>query len=91
MTDPYRRGSSHRSACRHRDRHVPILRRRFQDGVPIRQMAAEWGIEAATLHHEYAKARDEFRSALNQVVAEHHPGTPAQVGRECARLISLFS
>ena len=72
-------------------RRVEILRRRFQEGMPIRAMAATWGLDPAKLHHEYARAREEFREALKLVVAEHHVGLPAEVERECARLISHFS
>jgi RNA polymerase sigma-70 factor (ECF subfamily) len=45
---------------------------------------------AASLHHEYARARQEFRSALEDVIAFHHPGAPEDVDRECAQLLSLL-
>ena len=70
---------------------IELLRLRFQEGLPIRKIAERWGADAAKLHHEYAHARDEFRQALQQVVAEHHSGQPGEIARECARLISLFS
>jgi RNA polymerase sigma factor (sigma-70 family) len=72
-------------------RRVELLRLRFHDGLPIRVIAARWQIDAATLHHEYARARQEFKAALAEVVAFHHPGTPAEVERECANLLSLLS
>ena len=75
----------------HAKQRVELLRLRFQEGLPIRKIAEDWGADAANLHHEYARARDEFRQALKQVVAEHHSGPPGEVERECARLISLFS
>ena len=43
------------------------------------------------MHHEYAKARQEFKAALVEVVAFHHPGAPAEVERQCANLLSLLS
>jgi DNA-directed RNA polymerase specialized sigma24 family protein len=55
---------------------VQLLRLRFGEGLPIRDIAARWGEDAARLHHEYATARDEFRLALRSVVAFHHPGSP---------------
>ena len=71
-------------------RRVDLLRLRFHEGLPIRAIAARWHIEAATLHHEYAKARQEFKAALAEVVAFHHPGVPADIERECANLLSLL-
>lgn len=73
-------------------RRVLLLRLRFQDGLPIRDIAAKWGEDAAKLHHEYATARQEFRAALRTVVAFHHPGrTPGEVDRACEGLLRSFS
>jgi RNA polymerase sigma-70 factor (ECF subfamily) len=71
-------------------RRVELLRLRFQDGVPIRDIAARWQTDAARLHHEYAKAREEFRAALLEVVAFHLPGSPAEVEEEARRLLALL-
>jgi RNA polymerase sigma-70 factor (ECF subfamily) len=38
-------------------RRIELLRLRFHEGLPIRAIAARWQSDAATLHHEYAKAR----------------------------------
>jgi RNA polymerase sigma-70 factor (ECF subfamily) len=70
-------------------RRVQLLRLRFGDGLPIRDIAARWAIDAAKLHHEYAAARDEFRSALRSVVAFHHPGaSDGEVERACGELLA---
>src|SRR5262245_60126495 len=50
-------------------RRVDLLRLRFHDGLAIREIAARWGVDADVLHHEYAKARAEFRAALEDVIA----------------------
>jgi RNA polymerase sigma-70 factor (ECF subfamily) len=71
-------------------RRVELLRLRFHDGLPIREIAALWQADAAELHHEYARARQEFRSALLEVVAFHHPGPAAEVERQCADLLTLL-
>ena len=71
-------------------RRVELLRLRFHEGMPIREIARLWGLDAASLHHEYARARQEFRSALRDVIASQHPGSPEDVDRECAQLLSLF-
>jgi RNA polymerase sigma-70 factor (ECF subfamily) len=71
-------------------RRVELLRLRFHEGLPIRDIAQRWGVEPAHLHHEYARARQEFRAALREVVAFHHPGPPAAVEEECANLLALL-
>jgi RNA polymerase sigma-70 factor (ECF subfamily) len=71
-------------------RRVELLQLRFHEGMPIREIARLWGLDAASLHHEYARARQEFRSALRDVIAFHHPGSPEDVDRECAQLLSLL-
>jgi RNA polymerase sigma factor (sigma-70 family) len=69
---------------------VDLLRLRFHDGLPIREIAKRWGVETATLHHEYARARAEFRAALGAVVSFHQPGTAGEIERECAELLQLL-
>jgi RNA polymerase sigma factor (sigma-70 family) len=69
---------------------VELLRLRFHEGLPIRAIAQRWGRDPAILHHEYAKARDEFRTALGEVMSFHHPGSPAEIEDECRKLIALF-
>jgi RNA polymerase sigma factor (sigma-70 family) len=71
-------------------RRVEILRLRFQEGLPIREIAARWDEDPARVHHEYARAREEFREALREVVAGVHPGTPREIDEECARLAGFF-
>jgi RNA polymerase sigma-70 factor (ECF subfamily) len=75
------------AAAQHR---VELLRLRFHEGLPIRQIAARWRTEPAVLHHEYARARQEFQVALRQVVAFHHPGPAEQVEEECANLLAAL-
>jgi RNA polymerase sigma-70 factor (ECF subfamily) len=73
------------------ERRVQLLRLRFGDGLPIREIAARWGEDPARLHHEYATAREEYRSALRAVVAFHHPGAPpGEVERACGELLGTL-
>ncbi len=72
-------------------RRVELLRMRFYEGWPIREIARLWEDDAARLHREYARARKEFRAALNDVVAFHHPGSAAAVEQECEQLLDLLS
>jgi RNA polymerase sigma factor (sigma-70 family) len=71
-------------------RRVELLRLRFHEGMPIRAIARLWGMDTAVLHHEYARARQEFLSVLQDVIASHHPGSPGVVDGECAQLLSLL-
>lgn len=73
-------------------RRVDLLARRFGDDQAIRDVAREWGVDAATLHHEFATARREFVLALQEVVAFHDPrATPGEVARRCAELARLVA
>lgn len=72
-------------------RRVELLRLRFHEGLPIRDIARQWEVDAAVLHHEYAKARQEFKAALLDVLAFHHPGSPAEVEQACADLVALLA
>ncbi len=73
-------------------RRVELLRRRFGDDAAIRDIAREWGIDAAELHHEYARARREFLEALRETVRFHEPGaTSGEIARRCEELARLLS
>jgi RNA polymerase sigma-70 factor (ECF subfamily) len=72
-------------------RRVELLRLRFEEGLPIRKIAARWSVPAADLHRAYALARQEFKAALLEVVAFHHPGTPAEVEQEAVGLLKALS
>jgi RNA polymerase sigma-70 factor (ECF subfamily) len=70
---------------------VELLRLRFQEGLPIREIASRWQNDPAKLHHEYARARQEFKTILLEVLAFYHPGSPAEVEQECANLVELLN
>jgi RNA polymerase sigma-70 factor (ECF subfamily) len=53
------------------EKRVELLRLRVLDDVPIREVATRWNADAAFLHHEYARARREFRAALEATLAFH--------------------
>jgi RNA polymerase sigma factor (sigma-70 family) len=71
-------------------RRVELLRLRFQEGLPIREVARLWRDDPAALHREYARARQEFKAALLEVMTSYHAGSPAQAERECADLLTLL-
>ena len=72
-------------------RRVELLELRFRDGLPIRKIAELWGEDVVRLHHEYAKARDEYSQALHEVVSFHHPdGAAGEIRRECVELLTAL-
>lgn len=84
-------GERHLEAARARGqdavRRHRLLRLRFADDLPIREIARRWDVEAAWLHGPFRQAREEFRRALEDVVREHQEGGPESVDRECSRLL----
>ncbi len=69
---------------------VEILRLRFDDSLPIRDIAPRLGISVERAHREYALARKEFTEALRETVAFHEPGSDADVDTECRTLLELL-
>jgi len=68
-----------------------LLRLRFQNGLPIREIAGRWETQPEHLYREFAKAKAEFRDALLSVAASQHPGASrAEVEYECAQLLDLL-
>lgn len=71
-------------------RQVELLRLRFWEELPIREIARRWSEDAAKLHKEYARARESFKRVLHEVVAAHNPGTVGDAERECQRLFATI-
>jgi RNA polymerase sigma-70 factor (ECF subfamily) len=72
-------------------RRVELLRLRFEENLQIRAIAELWKVDPAKLHHAYALARQEFKTALLEVVAFHQPGSPMEVEKEAAGLLKALS
>lgn len=71
-------------------RRVELLRLRFQDNRPIREIAALWELDPVHVHRQYALARREFRRALVEVLG-FYEADGAQLDAECARLLALLA
>ncbi|TWU39365.1 hypothetical protein Poly41_21890 [Novipirellula artificiosorum] len=71
-------------------RRIELLRLRFEEGRPIREIAVLWQEEPAKLHHQYAMARKEFSSALRQVVAFHSGGDSDATQQEVDLLLEIL-
>lgn len=90
-----REAAEHMRARAHDDgpeavRRVELLELRFQDNLPIREIAKRWDVDAAVLHHDYARARAQFKQALLEVLAFHQPDARA-AERECEQLLEILS
>lgn len=70
-------------------RRVELLRLRFEEGLSIREIARRWAADPASLHHQFAQARREFKAALLEVVTFHKPDSQDPRG-ECLRLLGLL-
>ncbi len=70
------------------ERRVELLHLRFYENLPIREIADRWQIDAAHLHREYAKAREEFCQALCEIVRIHEPQT--DVRQRVEELVAAF-
>ncbi len=79
-----------RSKDQQGQRRMKLLRMRFEEGLPIRDIAQLWGTEVRLLYREYQQARKEFRAALVDVLGNQMDGTPAEVEQECRALLALL-
>jgi RNA polymerase sigma-70 factor (ECF subfamily) len=69
-------------------RRVELLRLRFAEGHPMREIASLWNADPRELEYDYGRAREEFTAALHDVVRAHHPD--GDTAAECARLLEHF-
>lgn len=73
------------------EKRFALLRLRFQDELPIHEIASRWQVEPALLYREFARAKAEFRDALVAVVATQNPDAgQEEVASECAQLLDLL-
>lgn len=72
-------------------RRVELLRLRFEEGLPIREIARRWNGASPRLHHEYALAREDFRRALLEIVGGLETGSAGAPEVEVQRLLALLA
>ncbi len=70
------------------EQRVALLKLRFQEGRPMRDIATAWQMDRRKLQYEYDKARAEFTAALDQVLRELYPERAVRSERE--RLLEHF-
>ncbi len=72
-------------------RRVELLRLKSQESLPIREIARRWKADAAQVHKDYARARKEFKAALEEVLSFHHPGCSAtDIEEKCTEVLNLL-
>jgi len=69
---------------------VALLQARFGEGRSIHELAAMWDMDRDALHRMFARARDEFRRCLREVVARHTVRSEADLDAECQRLFGML-
>ena len=67
-----------------------ILQLRFEDGLPIRDIAARWERPVRQVHDAYARARTEFYACLRETVALHGTASGHDLDTECGQLLDLL-
>lgn len=70
-------------------RRCRLLELRFEEGQPIREIAVEWKLPPEQVHKEYARARKEFRAALEETLRFECQGADLDLDQELRDLIEL--
>lgn len=72
-------------------RRARCLELRYQQGKPPREIAQELGIQVERVYEMLHQAKADYRSALLEVVSQHHPGAAkADLERICTELAGLL-
>jgi RNA polymerase sigma-70 factor (ECF subfamily) len=71
-------------------RRVEILRLRFRENLPVRAIAQRMDLDPVLAHREYARAREEVREALIEVVQLQNPRSHALAEAECEEILALL-
>jgi len=68
-----------------------LLRLRYEESMPIRDIAAAWKEDPATLHHQFADAKAAFAAVLRAIVAEQVEGGTQAVEEELRFLLGKLA
>ena len=86
LDDKARRGDDDGQRMR-----IELLRLRFRDGIPIREIARQRNIDdVKSLHRALDRAKKEFREALMEVAGRQFPNsTAAELHERCVEILSM--
>lgn len=73
------------------ERRVRLLDRHFNHGESIRDLATAWDLDLKFAHRQFARAREEFRESLQDVLRFHYPGDHPSTEREAADLLEALA
>ena len=71
-------------------RRVELLRLRFEEDLPIREIASRWNVDPDKVHQEYRRARREFRRFLEAELTFHEEDTEEGIERHWQEFLSLL-
>ena len=87
-------GARHREAAETQGesalRRVELLRLRFEDNLPVREIASRWSMDPDKVHQEYRRARREFRRFLEAELIFHEEDTCEDVEHQWQEFLSLL-
>jgi hypothetical protein len=61
-----------------------ILRLRFREGMPIREIVSAWNADSTYIHNQYSQARKEFKKVLMEILALEY----SHAGKELEKVLS---
>ncbi len=79
-----------RAVTRDAQERLEVLRLRFEEGLPVRDIADRLSAPTERIHVAYARARREYKRALAAVVEAATEVPTDQVEAECARLLRFL-
>ena len=71
-------------------RRIDLLRLRFFESTPVREIAEQWAEPAEKLHRELTKAREEFAECLREVLRMQLGGNHERIDHHLSRLRELL-
>ena len=83
-----RRAHEEGEAARQR---VELLRLRFEENLPIREVASRWKVDARFLHGQYRRARREFKITLKRLLSSRRNVPADELDQEIQDLLDVFS
>jgi RNA polymerase sigma-70 factor (ECF subfamily) len=71
-------------------RRIELLRLRFHEGLPVREIARRWQIDADHLHHQLEQAKKEFQRAWCEVMGLQN-ATEARIATAWREFLQVFA
>ena len=69
---------------------VEILRLRFEEDTPIREIAKRLDVTPELAHREYARGRQSYQKVLEEVVAAHYGDGSIDIKERCCEIADLL-